>query len=86
MFIVSLSNEYRLKHHRGGTVGYGAGYAAPTELKRTFGIAVTIDMSLLRSWPVMFQPVAGTAREIGPANVGRAPPVQSSTISPAWLS
>jgi hypothetical protein len=51
MFIVPLSNEYRLEPQRGGTVRYGAGCAAPTELKKALGIAVTINMSLLRSWP-----------------------------------
>jgi hypothetical protein len=51
MFIVPQSRQNLLKPHRGGTVGYGAGYAAPTELKRTLGIAGAINMSLLRSWP-----------------------------------
>ena len=50
MFIVPQSKQNFLKPHRGGTAGYGAGYAAPTELKRMHGIAVTINMSLLRSW------------------------------------
>jgi hypothetical protein len=49
--MVPQSKQNLLKPHRGGTVGYGAGYAAPTELKRTLGVAGTINISLLRSWP-----------------------------------
>jgi hypothetical protein len=50
MFIVHESKQNRLKPHRGGRVASGAVHAAPMELERILGCAVTIDMSLLRSW------------------------------------
>jgi hypothetical protein len=50
MFIVPAPKQNRLKPHRGGMVRSGVDHAAPMELKRMHGIAVTINMSLLRSW------------------------------------
>jgi len=50
MFIVHESKQNRLKPHRGGMVASGAVHAAPMELERILGCAVTINMSLLRSW------------------------------------
>ena len=50
MFIVHEPNQNRLKPHRGGMVASGAVHAAPMELERILGCAVTINMSLLRSW------------------------------------
>ena len=44
------SKQNRLKPHRGGMVRSGKGHAAPTELERIIGGAVTINTSLLRSW------------------------------------
>jgi hypothetical protein len=49
MFIVHKSKQKRLKPHRGGMVAAGAVHAAPMELERILGCAVTINMSLLRS-------------------------------------
>ena len=51
MFIVPASKQNRLKPHRGGMVRSGEDHAAPTELERSIGGTVTINMSLLRSWP-----------------------------------
>ena len=50
MFIVHESKQNRLKPHRGGMVASGAVHAAPMELERILGCAVTINMPLLRSW------------------------------------
>jgi hypothetical protein len=50
MFIVHEPNQNRLKPHRGGMVASGAVHAAPMELERILGCAVTINRSLLRSW------------------------------------
>ena len=50
MFIVHESKQNRLKPHRGGMVASGAVHAAPMELERILDCAVTINMSLLRSW------------------------------------
>ena len=50
MFIVHESKQNRLKPHRGGMVASGAVHAAPMELERILRCAVTINMSLLRSW------------------------------------
>ena len=50
MFIVHEPKQNRLKPHRGGMVASGAVHAAPMELERILGCAVTINRSLLRSW------------------------------------
>ncbi len=52
MFIVKESKHNGFKPHRGGMVASDAVHAAPTELGRILRSAVTIDMSLLRSWRV----------------------------------
>ena len=50
MFIVHESKENHLEPHGGGMRASGAVHAAPMELERILVCAVTINMSLLRSW------------------------------------
>ena len=73
MFIVHESKQNRLKPHRGGMVASGAVHAAPMELERILGCAVTINMSLLRSWRWIGQGrVTGRTRNCA-AEAARAP-------------
>ena len=51
MFIVHESNFVGLKPQRGGVARSSTDHAAPTELRPRAGGAVTINMSLLWSWP-----------------------------------
>ena len=48
MFIVHESKQNRLKPHRGGMVASGAVHAAPMELERIPGCAVTRRHGMLR--------------------------------------
>ena len=50
MFIVRETKQNRLKPLRGGMFRSGVAHAAPTELERLVGRAITINMALLRSW------------------------------------
>jgi hypothetical protein len=76
MFIADESKHKRSKPHRGGMVVVGVGHAAPTELERIIGSTVTINMSLLRSWPW-----AGSCRNPAPE-----PPNPASTVDRGMTS
>ena len=71
MFIVHESKQNRLKPHRGGMVASGAVHAAPMELERILGCAVTINMSLLRSWRWIGQGRKAAPERPNPASAGR---------------
>jgi hypothetical protein len=76
MFIVHESKQNRLKPHRGGMVASGAIHAAPMELERILGCAVTINMSLLRSWRWI-----GQGRKAAPEWPNPLPPADSSGLA-----
>ena len=78
MFIVHESKQNRLKPHRGGMVASGAVHAAPMELERILGCAVTINMSLLRSWTWIGQGRKAAPERPNPASaVDGGVPLQS---------
>ena len=73
MFIVHESKQNRLKPHRGGMVASGAVHAAPMELERILGCAVTINRSLLRSWRWIGQGRKAAPERPNPASASVSP-------------
>ena len=83
MFIVPQSKQNRLKPHRGGMVGYGAGHAAPTELERMLGMRghyKHVAPTELARGGLVLEAVCGTAQQIGPADAGNS----SGSIERYW--
>src|ERR1035437_10051230 len=79
MFIVHESKQNRLKPHRGGMVASGVVHAAPMELERILGCAVTIDMSLLRSWTWIGQGRKAAPERPNRVGGGGSPPASHTT-------